>query len=137
MLWLVCFLELAAALAASLFAVVWLNVPLAPCLALSSGQGKAPMSSSEARGTLFGALGGAEAGKDAGKQQAPPPQQQQQLMQQAQLGQLPLLYAAQPGAAGAPFMMPPGFPGVLPPGVADGSAPAEGAPAPAQPEAQA
>ena len=92
------------------------------------------MSSSEARGTLFGALGGADAGKDAGKQQA---QQQQQLMQQAQLGQLPLLYAAQPGAAGTPFMMPPGFPGVLPPGVADGSAPAEGAPAPAQPEAQA
>ncbi|EFN58193.1 hypothetical protein CHLNCDRAFT_142040 [Chlorella variabilis] len=88
----------------------------------AADKGKAPLSSSEARGTLFGALGGADAGGDAARQQ--------QLAQQAQqLGQLPLLYAAQPGAPA--FMMPPGFPGLVP-GAAAGFPAAEGAPATAE-----
>lgn len=89
---------------------------------------KAPMSSSEARGTLFGALGGGDATKEAaGVKNSVSVQQQQQMgqqMAQQQMNQLPLLYATQPG--GAPFMMPPFIPGGFP--SADGSVPAEGAP---------
>lgn len=69
---------------------------------------KAPMSSSEARGTLFGALGGDGKGD---MQQAAMLQQAQQLQQQ-------LMYATQPG------MMLPGLAGLMPGGFAVG----EGAP---------
>ena len=73
----------------------------------------APLSSQEARGTLFGALnpeGGLTPGKEGAKGGGGPMQQQQQ----QQMGQLPLMYAAAgaPGAyavvpGAAPFMMPP------------------------------
>ncbi len=75
-------------------------------------QGKAPMSSSEARGTLFGALGGND---------SEAVRQQQQLAQQA------MLYAGQPGA-----FFPPNFPGLLHAGAAAGFPAADGAPATAE-----
>ncbi|KAL4443494.1 hypothetical protein ABPG75_011231 [Micractinium tetrahymenae] len=100
-----------------------------------AGKGKS-MSSAEARGGLFGALGAGDATKEAaGATDIKPPTGTEADQQAAQMAQqLPLMYATQPGAG---FPMMGGFP-IIPGGfpTADGTAQADGT-AEGKPEGQA